>query len=506
MIQGTGNSGGGGGAVISGSGQLATSQQGGGQGPQTFAPGSVTAICGQFGVQKGERGLKIERKSMQKAEGAFLEFKTLILEKIQRDKNCPPLDGRTTAVKIDFSTKKVNVTLSTGHPIVFYLTHLQDLRTPGSKDRAIYDAAENFEGVLSQEGVIDGTRHNGPDDEDFDDVLGDYRGKDGLVEAYNGMQPACKDKLVNENQLTIVNDICKIFHPTRNDFSQEQIAMINRYADILAEHNKQQEFLKTKLAGLKADLSASQTASPRTITNSQLVELKNDIKALQKKISEITLTPESKKTLFLTLVVQHLNKESLQQNTTKPRPDQVEEIKENLEKYFKDTLHIGEVIRDPKTKRADIVLTKPYKEYAALIAAAVVYSSESSFQGNNSSRGMDRKEYNQMNKKEYQEFLTKEKINPRSHLGNIGALLRLNGDITANNKDGIDRNHGNLYCPQTLSSSLKTDVKSKISWISYMQYLIRFCSDQQPAGQKNIQQAEADAQSEYDKKGGPALP
>jgi hypothetical protein len=222
------------------------------------------------------------------------------------------------------------------------------------------------------------------------------------------------------------------------------------YENIVLNHRAQCDALKEIKTNLRQTLEGE-----NNLSREQLEEAKKDVDAIDKKIEEIDLSKLDETTLMLVLTAIDINTESrLSESNEKAKA-----IQDLLEHHFTETLHIGKTTRDPKTKRASLTITKPYKEYAAMIAAAAVFSKGSSV------ADVRLMQYNNTMKIEYQKYLSSENIVPRSNLGTVGALVFQN--FVDQNEVAKGRNWNNLYIPKGVSQETRSRIITDAGPVEY---------------------------------------
>ncbi len=426
---------------INGSGQAAGA--GGGGGSKEGVGRALTTASGTtFRVEKSGRGpLSMDHTTTEKTHAAFGEFKENLLRKMSSDDD-DETDYADASVSLNFATYTATALTRGGQRITVDLTRMLETNLANSVDSRLYNAAQKLQKVIADAGLIEPTSHScimRKNDQDYVDVLGDPQGPNGFVQSFNQMESGSRQRLAKESK----NAFCRELLVTAGFADTKATKIITHFDNIVRNHKLQSDELKLIKTNLTQEYTNESSGQARTKTAEQLEELKKDVDAIDKKITEIALSEVDQTTLMLVLTATYINSNS-QLNDNQKKAKALQNL---LEHHFTETLHIGKTKRDPKTKRASTVLTKPYKEYAAMIAAAAVFS-KGSYTGE-----VHEVQYDNHEKMGYQDYLSSEKIDPRSNLGAIGALLRNYFDD--NTLDAQNRNWNNLYVPKEVSQATR---------------------------------------------------
>ncbi len=401
---------------------------------------------------EGGEASELNKKVMDDVGKTFQEFKEQLVAKLIKDATTKtPWDENTINIDINLKTKKVEVQLKSDLTKKFTIDLRSMVKSP--ENSALFDTVIRIEQCLRDHKFLTETKED-PLREDNDDDIYKYElsprtGESGISKAVSGLSskdvlkewmgnpPDAKKNLLRDQ---LVESNCGRLNKT------------NVKDAIEATMKAQTAIISGNLKLLKRKLDALEKQQESTDIGEQG---EKDVKLLKEQIKEYENV--QKGLLHLVLTLRELMNNVLPNSSN--MDEQAERVYDAIIKEFERNDHIGYPVVEKG--KAEHLILKGHEKLAAVIAAAVVFSH--TIVPNDSSAP---KEYARHYQDGYQRFLSKHQIDPNTHLGVIGSLLRLHTVDQITQKPGIkDTEIRSLVNTKGMTQALADEINTEVKKI-----------------------------------------
>ena len=406
-------------------------------------------------IEGGESN-ELANKVMKDVGTVFQEFKEKLASKLytERSSGNPSDEWGVDKFNVDINlkTKKVEIQLKSDPKKIMTL----DLRSmeKSAENSALWDTAKKIEHLLRDHKLLIETKDSLDNHADaiFKHELAPRKGEDGFIKSINRLpvHDVTAEMMINAQPTGKEKGslgLCHQLIETRNSINPIDVTGVKNK---IAEAMKQQEkILNQNLAFLKKQLEKRKSDIEKG-TDELVVR---DAKLLQKQIAEYENVPRGLLQLVLTL--RELDGPAIP--TRFEMKNRAENIYKVIIQLFERDEHIG-VSATGKDGKAKHVITREHEKLAAIIAAAATFSH--TIVPNEPSAP---KEYGKIFQDGYQKFLERHLVDPNTHLGVIGSLLRLETVDQITSDEGIkDTEIHSLVDTRGMSSTLVDQINGHL--------------------------------------------
>lgn len=353
----------------------------------------------------------LDKKVMKDVGEVFGKFKEQLADKLTKEGKAVTADR--IKVDINLKTKFVCIQIDAGAIEEMGV----DLRSKSEnpENKALFDTAKQIEQLLRDHKLLTETIDSLDTNNDmYKYELGYRKGGNGLSKVINRlpvhdvtaeMMKHAKDTDKEKGSLRL----CKNLTDSKEERDPGKGSKISEAVKKEMEH--QENILDKTIQQLEKQLESRKAALEAGIDD----VIAKDAKLLEKQIAEYKAVPRGLLQLSLTLrgIMERIPKKD-----DADFHDLPESVYKSIIELFENDTQIGVSVVG-KDNKAKHVITREHEKLAAIIAAAVVFS-------HTDAEGDDGLlEYKRDYKFGYQRFLEKHLVNPNTHLGLIGSLLRL---------------------------------------------------------------------------------